>query len=88
MTEHEHVGMYSWVCAHCRDTYCDDCQSPALILEGKPYLEITEGNFIPTEYFLCKSCKNKYFERNACKGRYNRKIYGYKPRRTRRDNTK
>jgi hypothetical protein len=36
--------------------------------------ELEEEEPVPQHFFLCKTCKNKYIEKNICKGRHSNKI--------------
>lgn len=63
-----------WICSWCKNTHCDDVQSPYK-LEGKP-MPSKNIDEIPkqTIFCLCQECKEKYIEKNIRKGRYEHKI--------------
>ena len=69
-------SMRIWVCDHCFKRFCDDCHSPRLVLEGKPYwiADVKTGRLESTLYYLCGGCKAAYEERNRRKGRRESKI--------------
>jgi hypothetical protein len=53
-------------------TYAKINSSPKQIKKWMKFFEEEEP--VPQQFFLCETCKNKYIEKNICKGRYSKKI--------------